>query len=534
MLRKILCLMLSMCILLLICSCGETSDTSPKENADNSTGEQTDGKTSPEDNTDSSGKEENYKPDEVSLLSVMLGDEFIEECKENNVVERAFWNKLRLSDTDAKKYPKLQNAFDKHNTDAEESAKALMYELDNAAKDLVGDEFNPTYISGETNTYIQRADSAIVSILDGTSVYSGGVHPDYYYATVNLDPETGEEIALSDVVFDFENLPEILVDEIIKKYDYVEFDKETLLEILKGYSEDDYNWTVDYQGITIWFSPYDIAAYTVGPLSAKVYFEDFAEMFNDKYSVTDIESYGMVLPMGQKIDFDLDPTDGERDSVEITTRTEEYGNYNMLSVTVNGKTVTDEIKYAYDFDVSLACVGDKAYLYSELWSDGDFHMFDTWDLNGEEPQIADELYGVQHYYEFIEAENLKYKQVINNPVSFRLTKKIEILGTRAGWANFKANEKSGIPEMMDKAYTLCDGHNITSKMSLDAELLPDMGKTQIPSGTELFPYQTDGESFVDAKTDDEIFRIRVDTSVRPTTVNGIPEEECFENIMYAG
>jgi len=59
-------------------------------------------------------------------------------------------------------------------------------------------------------------------------------------------------------------------------------------------------------------------------------------------------------------------------------------------------------------------------------------------------------------------------------------------------------------------------------------------KTQIPSGTELFPYQTDGESFVDAKTDDEIFRIRVDTSVRPTTVNGIPEEECFENIMYAG
>ena len=144
MLRKILCLMLSVCILLLICSCGETSDTSPKENADNSTGEQTDGKISPEDNTDSSGEEENYKPDEVALLSVMLGDEFIEECKENNVVERAFWNKLRLADADAKKYPKLQNAFDKHNADAEESAKALMYELDNAAKDLVGDEFNPT------------------------------------------------------------------------------------------------------------------------------------------------------------------------------------------------------------------------------------------------------------------------------------------------------------------------------------------------------------------------------------------------------
>ena len=89
-----------------------------------------------------------------------------------------------------------------------------------------------------------------------------------------------------------------------------------------------------------------------------------------------------MLPMRQKIDFDLNGNDEEKDYIEIDTSLDQYGSYNMLSVTVNGKTYTDEINYAYDFDVYLAHIGDKNYIYSDSFSDNDYHMFCTWDING--------------------------------------------------------------------------------------------------------------------------------------------------------
>ena len=70
---------------------------------------------------------------------------------------------------------------------------------------------------------------------------------------------------------------------------------------------------------------------------------------------------------------------------------------------------------------------------------------------------------------------------------------------------------------------------------LEAELLPNMDKTAIPFGTLLTPYQTDGKSYVDLKTENGgIVRRSIDVSNWPRTVNGIPEDECFEELLYAG
>ena len=509
MFKKVLCVGLLICMLLSLCSCKGTPDIPGNETAQ----------------------------DAPELISVMLGDKFLEEWNENIVVLNVAWNSLKLSGEDEAKFPKLKETFSKLNDEALTDAKALMYELQGAAKELGGgSEENPLYLEGETKVFVQRADAKIVSLLEGGFVYMGGVHPDYYYATSSYNPTTGEKIALADVLADTEGLPEILHKAITEKYDYIEFGEGFPKELFNQYAAEEYKWTLDYQGITFWFSPYDIASYAVGPLSVKIYFDENPDIFKKEYMADAPESYGIKLPMRQRIDFDLNPDDGEKDYVETDTSPDPYGgNYNMLSVTVNGKTVTDEIKYAYDFDVSLIRVGDKAYLYSESWSDSDYHMLDTWDLNGEEPKIVDELYDTQSYYEFVEAEEIRYKPIINNPEAFKLIKNFELLGTRGGWASFKANEATGVPEMTDEAYTFDWGHDLISKMPIKAEVLPNMEKEEISAGTTISPYQTDGKSYVDAKNEDgKIFRIKLDTSVKPTTVNGIPEEECFENIMYAG
>lgn len=56
----------------------------------------------------------------------------------------------------------------------------------------------------------------------------------------------------------------------------------------------------------------------------------------------------------------------------------------------------------------------------------------------------------------------------------------------------------------------------------------------IPAGTKLTLYRTDGSSLVDLKAGDTLYRIEVDHSEWPYTINGVEEEEYFDGIMYGG
>ena len=470
-----------------------------------------------------------------SFVNVMVGDTNIEQWHENNVITRVAWQKLKLSEEHGRAYPDLSAAFDKYNEESLTEAKALMYEFAPLAEEMEGEEFNPAYCQAEAKVYLQRADNHIVSLLEGMEKYTGGIHPDYFWYGRNYNTSTGEKAALSDVLTDTKALPSVLEKKITEKYPDVAF--HDLKDIFSKYKEEEFTWTIDYQGITFWFSPYEIAAFSVGTLSAKIWFDEFPEMFNKEYTCTP-ENYVISLPVGIDMEFDLIKDDGVKDSVYTQKVLDKYGSYNMLSVAVNGKAFTDEINYAYDFDVYLAHIGNKNYIYSDSFSDNDYHMFCTWDINGAAPKMTQELYGTEVDYEYIEEgfeEGTTYKQAFNNPEFLRLETRFEILGTRGATATYKLSEKDGKPEMTDEAYTFNYGHDVKTAIPLDAELLPDMEKTELPAGTSLTPYQTDGKSYVDLKTEKgEVVRLNMDASNWPIMVNGTPEDECFEELLYAG
>ncbi len=507
--KKLLCMGMVVCILLSLCSCKKTPNNIVNETPKG----------------------------DILFISVMLGEKNIEEWNENNVITNVTWNKLKLSEDNEKKFPNLKKTFDTLNDEALKDAKALMYELNGAAKDLEGDEYNPLYLEGQSKVFLQRADTKIVSYLEDVFVHSGGVHPDYHYITSNFNPKTGEKLTLSDIMKSIKGLPDILEDKLSVKYDYLNFGENQLWTIFNDYSPEDYNWTLDYQGITFWFSPYDIASYAAGPLSVKIYFDEEPHIFNEEYTKAPSENYAMMLPMRQRIDFDLN-FDDDKDCVEVDTMPDQYGSYNMLSVTVNGKTYTDEINYAYDFDVYLAHIGDKNYIYSDSFSDNDYHIFCTWDINGDTPKMTQDLHGTEIDYEYIEEgfeDGTVYKKAFNNPEYFELETRFEILGTRGATATYKISETNGKAEMTDEAYTFNYGHDVKTAIPLEAALLPDMEKTEIPGGTLLTPYQTDGKTFVDLKTENGgIVRLYIDASNWPIMINGIAEDECFEELLYAG
>ena len=470
-----------------------------------------------------------------SFINVMIGDADIEDWHENNVITSIAWQKLKLMDDQTKEYPALSAAFDKYNEESLTEAKALMYEFTSLAEEMEGDEYNPAYCQSEAKIYMQRADNHIVSFLESVDQYTGGIHPNYFVNGRNYNPDTGENFLLTDILTNTNDLPSILEKKITEKYSYVTF--YDLKDTFSKYKPEEFTWTIDYQGITFWFSPYEIASYSVGTLSSKIWFDEFPDMFNKEYMESP-ENYVISIPVGHDIELDLVKDDGAKDSVYTEKVLDQYGSYNMLSVTVNGKTCTDEINYAYDFDVYLAHIGNKNYIYSNSVSDNDYHMFCTWDINGAVPGMTQNLYGTEVDYEYIEEgyeEGTVYKQVFNNPEFLRLATKFEILGTRGATAAYKLNEATGNPEMTDEAYTFTYGHDVKTIVSLEAKLLPEMEKTELPSGTLLTPYQTDGKSFVDLKTENgKIVRLSVDASDWPVRVNDIPEEECFEELLYAG
>jgi len=469
-----------------------------------------------------------------ALVDVMSGNAVLEDWHENNVITRVIWQKLKLSEACGEKYPALLDAFEKYNEESLTEAKAQMYELTPLAKEMEGEEYNPVYCGAEAKLYLQRADNHIVSFFEGVETYTGGIHPDYVVNGRNYSPETGAEVKLTEVLTDTKDLPSILEKKITEKYPGVTFFE--LEDTFSKYKPEEFTWTADYQGITFWFSPYEIAAYAVGTLSAKIWFDEYPELFNKAY-VEAPSDYVMTLPVGHEIEFDLEG-DGVKDTIYTEKRLDQYGSYNMLSVTVNGKTGTDEINYAYDFDVYLVHMDDKNYIYSDSTSDNDYHMFCTWDINGDTPKITQELYGTEMDYLFVEEgyeTGTVYKQAFNHPESFVLETRFDILGTRGATAAYQVSKTDGTPEMKDGVYTFNYGHEVTTIIPLEAELLPDMEKTELPVGTSLTPYQTDGKSYVDLKTKEEqIVRLAIDESDWPRKVNGIPEDECFENLMYAG
>lgn len=510
--KRILCAILSVCILMSVCAC----ENSPEK-------------------VEIPEERENT----VTFLNMMIGDKCIEEWNENNVVSRVSWNTLRLSEEDERNFPKLKKAFDELNQDALTSAQATIYELQDSAEFFQGDEYNPMYLYSDSEIFVQRADSCLLSYLEELSAYSGGAHSNYFCAGVNFVPETGEILELTDILTDTEDLPAILQEKLEKKYDdCVDIQGNQAQKILEKYAPEDYQWTVDYQGITFWFSPYELASFAAGTLSVKIYFDEMSDIFDEKYQTAPSENYVISLPEFLDADFDLVEGDGKTDIITIEESFDDYGNYNMLSVTVNGKTKTDEINYAYEFDTYLVHMGDKNYIYSDSCSDNDYHMFCTWDINRKTPVVTDELYGTQMKYEFVEEDfngGIVYKTVFNNPSSFSLETRMDILGTRGATANYKASEKDGAPEMTDEAYTFNESESITLKIPLEAEILPDMGREELGEGMYLTPYRTDGETYVDLMTEDSwVVRFEIDISDWPRTVNGIPEYECFDNLMYAG
>ena len=189
---------------------------------------------------------------------------------------------LKLSAEDAGRYPMLKRSLDNINTSFIQNAQSLFNSLSSSAQDVYfSDSENFSTFKRDITLSLPRADSKAVSILCRSSVFSGGEHEDIAYSCLNCDTLSGRSLDIRSVVGDMKTLRSVIEASLSLNYPDVEFTD--LINGLNRYMEDPstFVWTVDYEGITLYFSPGELAEFDAGLITVSLRYDNYPELLNN-------------------------------------------------------------------------------------------------------------------------------------------------------------------------------------------------------------------------------------------------------------
>jgi hypothetical protein len=183
-------------------------------------------------------------------------------------------------------------------------------------------------------------------------------------------------------------------------------------------------------------------------------------------------------------------------------------------------------------------VEDGFYLYVEGSGDNDYRTMYIYDLNGAAPQLIGDFPGagfVDIWDEDAGLDGVYYTVVFNDPREFTLGSKCNLLGTKTAYRNYTVDREGTLVPLSD-AYDLDQTlEPIISTIPLDVTLLPQNTVETVPAGSTFFFLRTDNETYVDLEmSDGQECRIVIEEIDWTPCINGVPEWECFEELMYAG
>ena len=559
-LKKIKGIALIMTAMLLLGGCGqknaETGESLPdRENRtgteDGSQAGTLPGDTLPEETGDDNGRtEEAVLP--LHLIKGEQSDSYYKDDDYSNKLVEMKYGVIALTGEDEKRYPELAQVLKKL---SEENKNTILTDYENlksqaeddlkAAKEGGYEVYTP--YSTECSFYVNRADNRVLSLGKSGYDYWGGAHGTGYSTGCNYNARTGEELRIQDVVTDvdtFAGLIEAKVYESGLTRDDLFLDEEETLKdyILKAAADHTLNWEITNEGVTVWFNPYEISYYAAGMPSGSVSFAGHPEVFSDYYAET-ARTYVYAIEGLDVSDIDFDG-DGKADELSVWASMDEYGTYEALKVSMKGVETSKDI-WAYSYDpYILHTTDDKNYLYVICGSDNDYRMLEVFDLNGSSAVYVGEVNNCGLRAQLLDASSYLYgEELLTDPANFYLESRMEVLSTYSASRRYHVGV-DGMP-VADEDFYQVDASTyewreaLTAKKDVPCVQVAEDGSVTadnavIPAGTKLTLYRTDGSSLVDLKAGDTLYRIEVDHSEWPYTINGVEEEEYFDGIMYAG
>lgn len=195
---------------------------------------------------------------------------------------------------DSEKYPALDAAVrsefneirkNRMNSAVKEMApdcKEHMREVSKYYKDMV------CFI--EEKAAVCRADDRVVSLSCSVTEYYGGPHHNTTILGCSFDTLSGKALRLSDVVIDREALISLAAAQLKAEMEArdLEYTEETESQLRRMFDDDasgkaSLAWTLDSDGLTLYFDPYIFAPYAYGRFDMTVNYAGHKEIFAEKY-----------------------------------------------------------------------------------------------------------------------------------------------------------------------------------------------------------------------------------------------------------
>ena len=462
-------------------------------------------------------------------LDVSLDNHYDSNCGEL-LFMNARYHSLNLRTIE---YPALTRAVNAFNAEYIARTQGYIDQIEQDALDMyeaVAEQFTGPFVY-ESEMFLKRADDEVLSMEEFIYSYEGGAHGVAFYDAHNIDVQTGEEIVLEDVIMDMNGLPDILAAKILAKYPEITYWAGTLEEVFGEYIapastefKPEFTWTLGYDGVTFYFSTYEIGSYADGVQQVTVLYSEYPEIFNKNYFVNIDPNYVVMADRNcGGIDTDLND-DGITDYIMVTRNYNADTDYSeSYNVTVNGNTFIQDT-YCYDLDTFLVKSKDDNYLYVQRTVENDYQSVCVFQITENSVEYIGEFSGGMYSF--------------TNSLDFDMTKRMDLLSTYTAIASCSMGP-DGLPIESSGVYEVQNDISITSTVEITAELLDEEGNLTgssytFPVGTSFTFQRSDGTTYVDVLADDGQ-ECRFYTSPEwPPTVNGMDAEESFEELWYAG
>ena len=389
---------------------------------------------------------------------------------------------------------------------------------------------NYYYITEESLIKMFRADSLVLSFEYQYYYYYGGAHGQYGLYGLNYNPITGEMITFSDITADTDKMYDTVIDALANSpyADYLDEDYEdTVYDYFYDYGLDN-NFAITYDGIHLFFNPYELAPFAAGLIEVYIPYEGNEDCFEYDYWTTapsnrfipftldydNTDLYGASY----KLDYDFD-FDGTVDEMAVFFNEEDGAA--ELKFSMNGEVSTFDDFYGYDLAAFLVIKDGKSYIMLNVLSDNDYRV--SYVCRIQDNKITEYFVndGVASYFV--------------NPDRFIVKTRLYCIGTNSAYC-YAGIEDDLVFHVDPKYYTLTNDKYFDTVVDISGTNFMTGEAVVIPAGSKIRYDGTDYETYALFETEDgDYIRIDIETGY-PEKLNGIDVEDCFEEgqVIYAG
>ena len=357
--KRILCMLLSVCLLLCLAACH-------KNNLQGSEGAVTTGD-QPLTETGATNEGQTATGNtEIRLLTLEKALHSYYEWEDNlpQALVRSEHSCVTLGQADADAYPKMAEVLSQSATMQE---NAMLDEFDNlvsiAREELAANRDGFETCVSTLDIQVRRGDSLVISLLSDSYSHYGQIENYRVFHGSNYDPQSGKELALNDVVKEINNDLALAVQAELTGHMWTgDFYSEYAVEdYFANTPYDGFSWTLDYTGVTFYFAPGDLC--DEGAMTATVSFAEHPELFYEKYMAVPAQ-YTVELPLDLSFFTQLD-ADGAFEEISVSGYYDEernhYTKYGIYTDT-DGQYYEGDC-YAYDYHPYFVKAANGNYLY---------------------------------------------------------------------------------------------------------------------------------------------------------------------------